>query len=99
MDLNNKTKSSVKIDKETGSDDIFALLDEVYSDLEDDIDNLRNVSESAKSVLEENLKNNLDSDDKPLNSVVSEANYHVVDNPTIDKTLESGSSKAKNEVN
>ena len=73
MDLNNKRKKSVKIDKETGSDDIFALLDEVNSDLEDDIDNLMNISETVKSVLEENLENKLDSDDKPLNSVVPEA--------------------------
>ena len=39
MDLNNKRK---KIDGETRSDKILALLDEVNSDLEDDIDNLMN---------------------------------------------------------
>ena len=39
MDLNNKRK---KIDGGTRSDEIFALLDEVNSNLEDDIDNLMN---------------------------------------------------------
>ena len=39
MDLKNKRKKYVKIDRETGSDEIFALFHEVNSDLEDDIDN------------------------------------------------------------
>ena len=37
MDLNNKRKRYVKIDRETGSDQTSTLLDEVNSDLEDDI--------------------------------------------------------------
>ena len=49
-------------------------------------------------VLEESLENKLDSYDEPLDSLVPEANYHVVENPTIEKTLEKGSSKAKKEV-
>ena len=43
VDLNNKRKQRVKIDRETESNEIFAWLDEVNSDLEDDIDNLMNV--------------------------------------------------------
>ena len=35
MDLCNKRKKYVKIDRETGSDKIFELLDEVNSHLED----------------------------------------------------------------
>ena len=54
MDLNNKRKMYVKVYRETGSDDIFALLDKVNSDLEDDIDNLMNNS-NAKFLLEEIL--------------------------------------------
>ena len=46
MDLNNKSKKYVKIDRETGSDEIFALLDQVESDLEDDTDNLMNNSDT-----------------------------------------------------
>ena len=38
MALNNKRKEYVKIDRETGSADIFPLLDETNSDLEDDFD-------------------------------------------------------------
>ena len=79
MDLNNKRKERVKIDRETGSNEIFAWLDEVNSDLEDDIDNLMNDSDT-EFVSEESLENELDSDDKPLNLLVSEANYHVVEN-------------------
>ena len=52
----------------------------------------------AVLVLEESLENKLDSDDKPLNLLVPEANYHVVENPNIEKTLEEGSSKAEKEV-
>ena len=82
MDLNNKRKMYVKVYRETGSDDIFALLDKVNSDLEDDIDNLMNNSDT-KFLLEEILENELDSHDEPLNLLVPEANYHVVENPTI----------------
>ena len=79
MDLNNKRKEPVKIDRETGSNEIFAWLDEVNSDLEDDIDNLMNDSDT-EFVSEESLENELDSDDEPLNLLVPEANYHVVEN-------------------
>ena len=52
----------------------------------------------AVFVLEEILENESDSDDKPLNLLVPEANYHVVENSNIEKTLEEGSSKAEKEV-
>ena len=50
-------KTYVKIDREAGSDEVFPMLDEVNSDLEDDIDNLVNNS-STKFVLEESLEMN-----------------------------------------
>ena len=61
-----------------------------------DIGNLMNDSD-ADIVLEECLENELDSDDEPLNVLVPEANY-VVEDPTIEKTLEDGSSKSEMEV-
>ena len=73
------------------------MLDEVNSDLENDIDNLMNDSDTEIG-LEETLENELDSDDEPINLLVPEANYHVVGNPTIEKTLEEGNSKADKEV-
>ena len=73
MDLKNKRKNCVKLDRKTGSDEIFVLLDEVNSDLEEDIDKLMNDSET-EFVLEESLKNESDSDDEPLNLLVPEAN-------------------------
>ena len=55
MDLNNNRKKYVKIDRETGKDETFAFLDQVNSDLEDDIDNLMN-NLDTKFVLEKSLK-------------------------------------------
>ena len=42
---------------------------------------------NTEFVLEESLENELDSDDKPLNLIVPEGNYHVVENPTIKKNF------------
>ena len=62
------------------------MFDEVNCDLENDIDNLMN-NLNTEFVLEESLENELDSDDKPLNLIVPEGNYHVVENPTIKKNF------------
>ena len=80
MDLNNKRKKYAKIARKIRSDEI--LLDEVNSDLEDDIDNLMNDSDT-EFVLEESLENELDFVDEPLSLLVPEVNYHVVENTTI----------------
>ena len=87
----------LKVYRETGSDDIFALLGKVNGDLEDDTDNLMN-NLDTKFLLEEMLENELDSDDEPLNLLVPEANYHVVENPTIKVNFEEGSRKAEKEI-
>ena len=42
MNLNNKRKMYVQIDRETESDEMFALLDELNSDLGDDTENIMN---------------------------------------------------------
>ena len=62
------------------------MFDEVNCDLENDIDNLMN-NLNTEFVLEESLENELDSDGKPLNLIVPEGNYHVVENPTIKKNF------------
>ena len=79
MNLNNMRKKikNVKIDRETGSDKFFALLDELNTDLEDYIYSLMDDSRT-EFVLEESLGNDLDSDDEPLNLLLPEANYHVL---------------------
>ena len=74
MGLNNKREKYVKIDRETGSDDILTLFDDVNIELEDDIDNLTIHSNTEESVLKESLKNELKSDYEPLNLLVSKAN-------------------------
>ena len=52
-----------------------ALLDEVHSDLENDVDNIMNKSDT-EFVLEQSLENELDFDDEPLNLILPETNYH-----------------------
>ena len=96
MNLNNK-KKYIKIKRETGRDETVALLDEVNSDLEDNFDNLMNDLDT-EFVLEEGLENELDSDDETLNSLVPEAKYHIVENPTIRKSFEEVSCKAINDI-
>ena len=66
MNLNNMRKKikNVKIDRETGSDKFFALLDELNTDLKDYIYSLMDDSRT-EFVLEESLENDLDSDDEP----------------------------------
>ena len=84
MDLDNKVKKYVKIDRETGSDKVFGLLDKVHSDLEDDIDNLRSDSDTEI--------------DEPLHFFTPQANYHVAENANIRKKLEEGSRKDKKDL-
>lgn len=88
MNLNNKRKMYVQIDRETESDEMFALLDELNSDLGDDTENIMN-DQDTKFVLEESLEKELDFDDEPSNS--PEVNYHITENPIIEKILEEGS--------
>ena len=95
--MNNKRKTYVKINRVARIDEIFTLLDEVIRGLEEDIDDSMKDSDT-ESVLEESLENELDSDDEPLNLLVSEAHYHLGEYPTIKKTLEKGSSKAEKEI-
>ena len=52
-----------------------ALFDEVHSDLEDDIDNLMNKSDT-EFVLEQSLENEWGFDDEALNLIAPETNYH-----------------------
>ena len=87
MDLNNKRKKYVRIDRNTRSEEIFALLDEVNSDQEDDIDNLMNDSETEFTV-DEKLDNEIDSDDEPLSVLMPEANIHVVKISTAEANME-----------
>ena len=77
MDLSEKRKKDIKIDRETEIDAIFALLDEANTDLEDDIDNLM-TDWDTEFVLEEGLENELNSNDEPSNLLAPGANYHVV---------------------
>ena len=61
MDLNNRRKKSVNIDRETGNDEILEFLEKVNSKPEDDIDNVIKDS-GSEFVLEECLEHELESD-------------------------------------
>ena len=87
MDLNNKRKKYARIDRNTRSEKIFALLDEVNSDQEDDIDNLMSDSETEFTV-DENLDNEIDPDDEPLSVLMPVANIHVVKISTAEANME-----------
>ena len=87
MDLNNKRKKYVRIDRNTRSEEIFALLDEVNSDQEEDIENLMNNSDT-EFIVDENLDNDIDSDDEPLSVLIPEANIHVVKSSTAEANME-----------
>ena len=87
MDLNNKRKKYVRIDRNTRSEEIFALLDEVNSDQEEDIDNLMNDSDT-EFIVNENLDNDIDSDDEPVSVLIPEANIHIVKSSTAEANVE-----------
>ena len=74
MNLNNKRKKYARIDRNTRSEEIFALLDEVNSDHEEDIENLMNDSDT-EFIVDENLDNDIDSDDEPLSVLIREAKF------------------------
>ena len=87
MNLNNKRKKYARIDRNTRSEEIFALLDEVNSDQEEDIENLMNDSDT-EFIVDENLDNDIDSDDEPLSVLIPEANIHVVKISTAEANME-----------
>ena len=69
------------------------MLDEVNSDLEEDVDNVMNDLD-MKFELEEDFENELGFDDVLLNLLLPVANYHIAGKPTIENTLEEGRTKA-----
>ena len=87
MDLNNKRKKYVRIDRNTRSEENFALLDEVNSDQEKDTENLMNDSDT-EFIVDENLDNDIDSDDEPLSALIPEANIHVAKSSTAEANME-----------
>ena len=87
MDLNNKKKKCVRIDRNTRSEENFALLDEVNSDQEKDTENLMNDSDT-EFIVDENLDNDIDFDDEPLSVLIPEANIHVVKSSTAEANME-----------
>ena len=96
MNLNNKRKKYARIDRNTRSEEIFAVLDEINSDQEEDIDNLMNDSETEFTV-DENLDNDFDSDNEPLSVLIPEANIHVVKISTAEENMEESNVVCKKE--
>ena len=79
VDLKNKRKHCVKIDRDTTSEQVLALLDAVESDEEDKTDNLMNDSDT-EFIMEEEIaeeKNENNSNDGG-DLLVPDANVHIV---------------------
>ena len=90
MDLKNKRKHYVKIDRDTTSEQVLALLDADESDEEEKIDKLMNDSDT-EFIMEEEItkeKNENDSNDGG-DSLLPDANVHIV-------SAEDGEDKTKN---
>ena len=79
MDVNNQRKKYLKSDQNTGSENIFTLLDGMKSDLEDEIDELMNYSDTEFVFEKENSGKADVSDDQPKNILISGANIHVIE--------------------
>ena len=97
MDLKNKRKHYVKIDRDTTSEQVLALLDAVESDGEDKTDNLMNDSD-IEFFMEEEIaeeKNGNDSNDGG-DLLVPDANVHIVSAESgEDETKKAKKSKGK----
>ena len=86
MDLNNKRKKYVRIDRNTRREENFAILEEVNSDQEEDTDNLINDSDT-EFIVDENLDKDINSDDEPLNVLIPETNIHVLKSSTAEANM------------
>ena len=69
----------MKIDQNNGNEKIFPLLDEVESDLGDDIDELRNDSDTEFVFEKEDSEKDDVSNDQPKNILIPEANIHFTE--------------------
>ena len=69
----------MKIDQNIRRDKIFALLDEVESELEDDIDELMNDSDTEFVFEKEDSMKYDVSDDQPKNILIPGANIHIIE--------------------
>ena len=79
MDLKNKRKDYVKIDRDTACEQVLAFLDAVESDEEDKIDNLMNYSDTEFIMEEEIAEEKNENDDNDGGDVlVPDANVHIV---------------------
>ena len=67
-------KTYVKIDRETGSDEIFAMLDQIESETESDVENLLEDSDTEYIAEEDIPDDNVESHEVP----VPEATVHVI---------------------
>ena len=75
--MNNKRKPYIKMDREIERNKIYALLDKVESDKEDDIGNLLN-NLDMEFEFEKNLENDVVPDKQSSDVLIPDANIHLV---------------------
>ena len=83
----------MKIDQNTENEKIFALLDEVESDLEDDLDELMNDSDTEFVFEQEDPEKDDSFDDRPKNILIPEANIHFIEDQ--EKNLENSKEESQ----
>ena len=99
--MDKSKKNYIKIDVTTSTEEIFALLDNVNSDVEDDIDEVLNDSNTEFYVEEETYNSSAtNSTQIEHNLLIPEANAHVLEN-TEEKqnTSKNQNNKKKNKAN
>ena len=87
MDLSNNRKKYVRTDRNTRREDIFAILDEVNSDQEENIENVMHDSDTD-FIVDENVDNDIDSDDESLSVLIPEVNILVAKSSTAEANME-----------
>ena len=97
-----KRKNYVRIDSNALSDDIFALLDSLSSDEEEDLDNLMNDSDT-EFIVEEEAAENIEPSNTEISSsdtsiLVPEANIHVVNDVDEGSSTDADKEKKKDRV-
>ena len=80
--MDNPRKKYYKITEKTGSDDIYAILDEIDSDLDEELDNEMNDSDT-EFVVEEDIDLRPEAATGLSNILTPNANIHKVSPPTI----------------
>jgi hypothetical protein len=92
-----KRKKYIRIDRETGSNEIFAMLDEIGSDNESDVENLLEDSDT-EYVEDMPVPETGNNEENHHQLLAPDANIHVIETPTTSES-EPPRKKLKEKIN